>query len=282
MVILNGNSDNSKCLIKCVMVIIFIYFIYKIFFSETSYDDIIIKKNKKKCGIEKFGELNNTEDEQEMEEYLEESTLNENENEEEDDILNEEEALNEDHDGNFNESNTVIPSSILKKGQPVNMEQNIKKKLRSRNTTVQGYKHIDYSKGNRLQDSPSEWDQEFNYNLESSKGNDKFTPMDESTNLAPYKQISENKTKNPEDLFNVTKLLPNETKDDWFEVMPEPISVKNRHLINVTRPVGVNTIGTSLRNASWDIRGSPPCPKFVASPWLQSSIEPDTNIKAIV
>ena len=63
--------------------------------------------------------------------------------------------------------------------------------------------------------------------------------------------------------------------------MPEPISAKHRHLINVSRPVGVNTIGNSLRNASWDLRGSPPCPKFVVSPWQQSTIEPDYNIKGL-
>ena len=76
--------------------------------------------------------------------------------------------------------------------------------------------------------------------------------------------------------------LPQEVNDDWFEVQPEPISVKNRHLINITTPIGVNTIGTSLRNASWDIRGTPACPKYVVSPFLNSSIEPDTNLKPLL
>ena len=63
--------------------------------------------------------------------------------------------------------------------------------------------------------------------------------------------------------------------------MPDAISVKNRHLINISKPIGVNTIGTSLRNPSHDIRGTPSCPKFVISPWLQSSIEPDHNLKGL-
>jgi hypothetical protein len=75
------------------------------------------------------------------------------------------------------------------------------------------------------------------------------------------------------------ELLPKEIKKDWFEVTPEPIRVKDRHLINTTRPVGINTIGTTLKNPSLDIRGAPSCPKYVVSPWMQSSIEPDTNIK---
>jgi hypothetical protein len=83
-------------------------------------------------------------------------------------------------------------------------------------------------------------------------------------------------------LFDLNNLMPQQTNPDWFEVIPDPISVNNRHLINVTRPVGINTVGTSLRNPSYDIRGSPACPKFVVSPWNQSSIDPDINLKPIV
>jgi hypothetical protein len=83
-------------------------------------------------------------------------------------------------------------------------------------------------------------------------------------------------------MFDLNNLMPQQTNPDWFEVIPDPISVNNRHLINVTRPVGINTVGTSLRNPSYDIRGSPACPKFVVSPWNQSSIDPDVNLKPIV
>ena len=76
-------------------------------------------------------------------------------------------------------------------------------------------------------------------------------------------------------------MLPKEVNNDWFDVQPEPVAVKNRHLINVTKPIGINTIGTSKKNASYDLRENVPCPKFTVSPWLQSSIEPDNNIKAM-
>ena len=113
------------------------------------------------------------------------------------------------------------------------------------------------------------------------KDNDKFMPVDETNgDIAGYSGMGTSKH-SPEDLFKVDKLLPQEVHSDWFEVMPEPIKVKNRHLVNVTRPVGVNTIGTSKKNASYDLRGSPPCPKFVVSPFLNSSIEPDLNIKGL-
>jgi len=86
---------------------------------------------------------------------------------------------------------------------------------------------------------------------------------------------------NDEDIFKSEEYLAKETNQNWFEVPPEPISIKNRHLINISRPIGVNTIGNSLRNPSYDLRGSPPNPKFIVSPWMQSTIEPDLNIKGL-
>ena len=88
-----------------------------------------------------------------------------------------------------------------------------------------------------------------------------------------------------DDWFDMNRYLPQEINDDWFDIQPEPLSVKNRNLIDITKPIGINTIGTSLRNASCDIRGSPSVPKFVINPWLNSnsssssSLESDTNFK---
>lgn len=38
---------------------------------------------------------------------------------------------------------------------------------------------------------------------------------------------------------------------------------------------GVDTIGTTLKNASQDLRREPPNPKRVVAPWMMSTIEPD-------
>lgn len=79
------------------------------------------------------------------------------------------------------------------------------------------------------------------------------------------------------DKYNLDNYLPLETKDnDWFETI-ETTNVKNKHLINIYRPCGVNTSGSSHKNVSQDIRGEPPCPKEVVAPWYQSSIEPDVQ-----
>lgn len=84
--------------------------------------------------------------------------------------------------------------------------------------------------------------------------------------------------------FEVDGIDPHVAHDDWFEVVPEPemVSVKNRHLINVSRPIGINTVTGNFRHTSWDLKGTPPCPKFVVSPWLLSTIEPSSDIKTWV
>jgi len=83
------------------------------------------------------------------------------------------------------------------------------------------------------------------------------------------------------DLYDVEKLLPQEKHDDWFETIDEPISVKNRHLISVQQPIGINTVGSSKKNATLDLRPAPPNPKIVVSPWLNSTIEPDYNTRPL-
>ena len=170
----------------------------------------------------------------------------------------------------------------------------LQSKFNTRNMAVRGeYKHSSYDEGRRGNLGPSDWEQNFDYNNNiignsQTGGNDGYAPVDESSKtVAVFKSqgrntCGSNQDCSPDDLFDVDKYLPQEVNDDWFEVQPEPISVKNRHLINITKPIGVNTIGTSKKNASYDLRASPACPKYVVSPWLQSSIEPDTNLKPII
>lgn len=167
-----------------------------------------------------------------------------------------------------------------------------KSKFQTRNMAHGDYKSSSYSAGRRGSLGCSGWNQYFDNNNNvignSLTGeNDKFLPVDESNNgYAAYRssdkaKCGSNQDCEPHDLHDIEKYLPQEVNDDWFEVQPEPISVKNRHLINITKPIGVNTIGTSKKIASYDIRGRPMCPKFVVSPWLGSSVEPDNNLKPL-
>jgi hypothetical protein len=77
--------------------------------------------------------------------------------------------------------------------------------------------------------------------------------------------------------------LPKEQRGDWFDVQPLQTTKKIRgtHLIHPKVWHGVNTVGGSLRNASYDLRGNVPVPKINVSPWLNSTMDPDTNIMGI-
>lgn len=85
------------------------------------------------------------------------------------------------------------------------------------------------------------------------------------------------------DSFNIKDFLPQEIHDEWFQtdLSNAKNEVDQASLIDISKFCqGVDTVGQSLKNASHDIRGNIPNPKFVVSPFLNSSYSPDTNIKS--
>lgn len=82
--------------------------------------------------------------------------------------------------------------------------------------------------------------------------------------------------------MNNADLLPQEVNDDWFQsdFSQSRIKLNENNIINSDKYIiGVNTVGSSLKNPSYDLRGTIPNAKTVVSPFLNSSIEPDYNIK---
>jgi hypothetical protein len=87
-----------------------------------------------------------------------------------------------------------------------------------------------------------------------------------------------NNNNNPVDsgVMKCTDLLPGDTTSTWAQVSPAGIgSLCDKNLLNAGHHVGVNTKGTSLRNANRGLRSEPPCPQVNVSPWLQTTIAPD-------
>lgn len=119
-------------------------------------------------------------------------------------------------------------------------------------------------------------------------GNSVLRPMTETHTVSGYSGSSAygafggtgNNEMSDDQLMNSENYLPQETSNDWFNVLEEPTSIKNRHLITASKLIGVNTIGTSKKNASRDLRGNIPAPKIQVSPWNNSSIDPDMNIRS--
>ena len=92
--------------------------------------------------------------------------------------------------------------------------------------------------------------------------------------------LNRNNVKN----YNAKDYLPKEINDDWFntDFSQAKYNINDDKLINTEKYIiGINTVGQSLKNASYDIRGSINVPKFSVSPWNNSTTEADYNIKPL-
>lgn len=140
------------------------------------------------------------------------------------------------------------------------------------------YKSASY---NTLEQNMDEVDKQFRVSDITQNQADKFVPLDECTGVGAPISIDQKKD-SVKDKHNIDDFLPQEEEKDWFETI-ETVNVKNSHLINIYRPIGVNTVGNTNKNASHDIRGDGGAiaPKYVVSPWMQSSYEPNLTQKTL-
>ena len=80
----------------------------------------------------------------------------------------------------------------------------------------------------------------------------------------------------PKNQLAPQELLPNDPNSKWSQVNPMGAGdIAGKNFLNAAALIGVDTVGQSNRNASWDIRSLPANPQVQVSPWMQSTIEPD-------
>lgn len=82
-------------------------------------------------------------------------------------------------------------------------------------------------------------------------------------------------------LYKVKDYLPQEKVPAWFDVPETTVKIPDVNLIDNKEYIGVNTIGSSLRNANRDLRPQPPVPRRNVSIWNMSTIDPDTNLRSL-
>ena len=77
--------------------------------------------------------------------------------------------------------------------------------------------------------------------------------------------------------WNASNLLPSETsvKSDWAIQTPSELTDKN--FLTSKQLDGVDTTGSSMKNASRDLRAEPVIPKMEVGPWQQSTIVRNDN-----
>ena len=88
--------------------------------------------------------------------------------------------------------------------------------------------------------------------------------------------------KTNKDKLSSSDLLPGKSEQKWFENPDVGIKIEDANLLaDAVQKVGVDTVGQTKKNPSYDIRGTVPCPKFQISPWNNSTTEPDYNLKSL-
>lgn len=77
-------------------------------------------------------------------------------------------------------------------------------------------------------------------------------------------------------LDDPSMLLPNDQNSQWGNLNPQGDGMlKNVNLLQAGSMVGINTVGSTMRNANLQLRSEPPNPQGSVGPWMNSTIEPD-------
>lgn len=78
------------------------------------------------------------------------------------------------------------------------------------------------------------------------------------------------------DMADPSELLPRDQNNEWSRLNPSGNNpLKNVNLLKAGYHAGIDTVGSTLRNANLQLRSEPPNPRNTVSPWLNSTIEPD-------
>lgn len=60
---------------------------------------------------------------------------------------------------------------------------------------------------------------------------------------------------------------------DFGEFAPKALQGQN--FLEVSKQIGLDTQGSSLKNANYQLRADPPNPRMSVGPWMNSTIDPD-------
>jgi hypothetical protein len=86
----------------------------------------------------------------------------------------------------------------------------------------------------------------------------------------------------PRDRLTADDLLPQGANSKWAEVNPAGQGdIKDQNFLQAGYHYGINTVGSTLRNANLQLRSDPPNPQLNVSPWNQTTIEADGNHRAL-
>jgi hypothetical protein len=80
------------------------------------------------------------------------------------------------------------------------------------------------------------------------------------------------------DRLTSADLLPLDANSRWAELNPQCSGdLQDQNYLTAGYHIGINTVGQSMRNANLQLRAEPPNPQYKISPWMISTIEPDSK-----
>ena len=85
----------------------------------------------------------------------------------------------------------------------------------------------------------------------------------------------------PKDQLSPQDLLPSNDATKFSSLTPTDGDLTGVNFMTTKYHIGVNTVGQTLRNANRQLRSEPPNPQVKVSPFLQTTIGPDTNRKPL-
>jgi hypothetical protein len=72
------------------------------------------------------------------------------------------------------------------------------------------------------------------------------------------------------------ELLPSQRDNEWSSLHPASDDLVNVNMLSAGQIIGINTVGSSMRNANLQLRSEYAIPRQHVGPWNESTIEPDT------
>ena len=73
-----------------------------------------------------------------------------------------------------------------------------------------------------------------------------------------------------------SELLPKDSNSQWAKLNPSGgVDFNKVNLLKAGYNIGIDTVGSTMRNANLQTRSEPPNPTAVVSPWMNTSIEPN-------
>lgn len=82
----------------------------------------------------------------------------------------------------------------------------------------------------------------------------------------------------PKEQLLPEELLPQDNSSTWAQVNPQGMgTLKDKNFLQSGHHIGLDSVGSTQRNSNLQLRSEPPNPQVVVSPWMQTTIQPDTS-----